>query len=790
MNKIKRNIIFDGQLFQSAAWNRGMGKYSLCLLRALFIEDKYNYEETYIIFTKHMELKDEARKAIANAIPSAKMLFLDLRVPKDPNLPIKNLQDHNSKILKQLVAEQTNKTDFFILSLFIDQVCTVFPKNARKILLFYDLIPLQYNIRYGLARGYPNYLSRFKTLFESDVILTISQTVADDIATYLGINNKHIFNINGAAIDRNFQLAQKPAHFRDKRYVLMPSGNELRKNNFRAVQAFELYRKRYGDSNIKLVLTSFFDDETKQQLLQQSSNLIFTGNVPESNLLWLYKNATTILFVSEYEGLGLPVLEAIEANKPIVCSELTTFNEMSKTAFYYADQFNPVDIAEALKSAIDKVDFEQKISEYSDILYKYNWSNSASKAMMAIFETPDLDEKIKPRVAIFAPNPSGYSAIGKVVMLLHPQLSKHFDIDYYIEDGKTSMIFERPSYLPYIAKTYKASAFNVKTYRRYDAVIYHIGNSEYHVETIKNALYLPGFVIIHDTHLKSIFHSELLEYSYVDEKRLEMEQKLNLLQKTQMTSYLSSIANGQLGIVVHSKYAHKALKETCVVDIPIISTNLPVATPKIIGTKRNKKFTVGFAGIIHEAKGVNIVEKIANSATFSDINVSIFGIPLIPADTMSRLESYPNVNIETNLTDFEFQTKLSKLDVLINYRPYYNGETSLTTIEAMRFGVVPIVRNIGWFKELPNDCVLKASTVEQVIDLLEDFRLDIQKREFMSKNAQEFMKKKYSYENYAQDLVKLVDCSKKVKKSTNHLIEVAIKKHATMTSLKNIITKL
>lgn len=780
----KKNIIFDGQVFQSAAWERGMGKYSLALLRSLAKKSEYPYDHTYIVLSKHIGLRDEVRKALTVAMPTAKLLFLDLKVPEPPNTTsIKDMQKHNSSALESLVSSLDGITDFLILSLFIDQVCSVFPPNTRNILLFYDLIPLQYSERYGKFGNYGNYLAKFKTIFEADLILTISQTVADDLSINLGIDDKIIFNIDGAPIDREHRLSKSQEQPLSTRYVLMPTGNDLRKNNYRAVRAFELYKRAYSDSKIQLVITSYFDETTKKDLLKQSSKLIFTGNVSESRLHWLYSHAEAILFVPEYEGLGLPVLEAAEFNKPIVCSNLSVFQEMSKTAFYYTNQLDPLDIAESLKSALDNVDIVKKINEYPLILKRFTWDNTAKKALEAISKLKNRDFPKKPRIAVLAPNPSGYSAIGKVVMQLHPALSRYFDIDYYLEDGKTPGNFMRPSYLQYIARTFQATRFNARKYRDYDAVIYHIGNSEYHVETIKNALHLPGYAIIHDTHLNSVFHGLLLDFDYIDESRLEAEQILNKLQKTNLTSCLSSLVNNQLGLVGHSNYALKALGKTTVMDIPILKTNLPTATPLIKKSNMNKKFTIGFAGIIHEDKGLNIVEKIMNSSAFTDDRIIIFGVPLISEAVMSRLESFPNVEVATNLSDFDFQIKLSQLDVLINYRPHYNGETSLTAIEAMRFGVVPIVRDIGWFKELPDSCALKAKTTKDVVELLEEFRLDITKREAMSRNAFELMKKQYSYENYARDLAEFVYSEKPGEDNINNKLQKALKKGTTLKKL-------
>lgn len=784
-------IIFDGQVFQSAAWDRGMGKYSFSLLLALNVSKEYRYKKTYIIFTKHLPLKNEVKNAIQKAAPGAKFKFLDLKVPNlSGNHNIKPLQSRNEAILDRFIADEVGnqpRPDFIILSLFIDQICAVFPRQARKILLFYDLIPLQYCNRYGQLGNFHNYLARVKTILEADNILTISQTVADDLAVYLGINKRKLCNIEGAAIPRYHEQPQKPEQGFPQKYVLMPSGNDLRKNNLRAVQGFEEYRHRFSDPDIYLLITSFFDEVTMQQLRDVSPHVIFTGNVTEAELNWLYKNTQALLFVSEYEGLGLPILEAAEVDKPVVCSNLTVFNEMSTTAFYYADQHSPAAIAESLNDALLGITIEEKIRQYPAILKRYTWQHSAEKTLQFL-NTSSGEEQTqnpKPRLAVFTPNPKGYSAIGKVVMQLHPELSKHFEIDYYVEDGKSNNQFSRPSYLPEVAKVFRATDFNAKRYADYQAVLYHIGNSEYHLETIKNALHLPGYTIIHDTHLKDIFEVAY-QYGYIDQSRLSAESNLDDILKTDKTSHLASISNAQLGIITHSHYATQAVEALRLNAVPIQRLNLPTATPELRKQKINHAFSIGFAGIIHKAKGINVIEQVAQSAAFRDASIFIFGIPLVTEETLNRLNSYPNVSIETSMTDFEFQTRLSGMDVIINYRPKYNGETSLTVIEAMRYGAVPFVRNVGWFAELPDTCVCKLENENELISALEVFRSNPQQQEVMAMSARELTDKDFSYEQYAEGIAAFIQSSLR-NATVNNRIHEKLKQGGSLRSIKKII---
>jgi glycosyltransferase involved in cell wall biosynthesis len=787
-----RIAFIDGQVFQSAAWDRGMGKYSLCLLSALRSEKKYDYNETYIIFTDRLELKKEARQAVINAMPDAKLVFLNLGIPNiHDHDSIESLMRRNTSILngfiKRTITDVT-LADFVILSLFIDQVCSVFPQVGRKILLFYDLIPLQYSDRYGSFHSYSNYLRRYKIVLEADYIWTISQTVADDLAVYMGLDTKKILNINGAPIERGHQESRKPTHIEiPDRYLLMPSGNDLRKNNERAIQAVAEYNQVNQD-DISVVITSFFDDETRGKLRGGSDKVIFTGNVSEGELRWLYENADALLFVPEYEGLGLPILEAVEFSVPVVCSNLTVFDEMSPTAFYNGDQFTSTSIATAIMNALRRKDWQNKLEEYPEILSRYTWQKTAQVALDFVHKDTTTKARAvpKPRVAVFTPDPAGYSAIGKFNLHLHPALSEYFDIDYYVEKGVGKKAAVRPSYLSEVATTYDAKDFNAKKYADYDAVLYHVGNSEFHLNTIKNALYLPGYAVMHDTNLKPIFEQGLFEHEYITKERLDAEQLLDDLLESKQTSHIGSILNNQLGVVGHSNYTVQAMA-AITSDVFIIKrANLPVATPVMKKRSIESRFSIGFAGIIHPAKGLSLLDMIVESGLFADAHIYLFGIPLVPDAELRRIDSLPNVTVLTNLTDFEFQSKLADIDVLINYRPDYNGEASAATVEAMRLGVVPIVRKIGWFDELPDDSVLKVEGQDGVMPAIKELYDDRAKLQKMSYSARETTRREFNQQKYAKDIADMISRKLSLGSNTRRVSE-ALKRRAPKKQVRTLI---
>jgi glycosyltransferase involved in cell wall biosynthesis len=754
----KRIIVFDGQVFQSTAWDRGMGKYSFNLLSAFSKSKDFKYHKAIIVFSKNKELPKDALKALKGLGYKFGLEFLDLEIPKiEPGENIMPIEMKNRTVLEDYIVSLKNEVDFVILSLMIDQYAAVFPGNSRKIILFYDLIPFQYSDRYGKMWSYHNYLHRFKTLFESDLILTISETVSDDLVLYTGIDKKIIRSLVGGPIERGHLKSSKPKKLDiSEDFILMPSGNDLRKNNFIAVQAFEETIDRLNRKDLKLVITSHFDEKTKRELESISKNIIFTNNVSEEELKWLYENTKVLLFVSEYEGLGLPILEAVEVDKPIVCSNLTVFNEMSIEGFYYADEKNTGSISHALELSLNYDNFVDKKKSYKQVVNRYTWENTARQAVEAFSEIPVKirpKNTVKPKIAIFAPDPRSYSAIGKVVMLSHHALSQEFEIDYYIESSRSDNPFGRESFLSSVANTYDARQFTAKKYSEYESVIYHIGNSELHIESIRNALHLPGHLIIHDTRLNDVFEHELKKYSYISEKRLLAERQLESHFSSERTSYLVSLVNASLGVFVHSDYAKKAVEAIKLHDnINVVKANLPASTPKREKLKINGGFSVGFGGIIHKAKGLNIIDSIATSPDLNDVDITLFGIPLTEPGELLRIESYSNVRIHKNLTDFEFESILSKMDVIISYRPTYNGETSLTVVEALRHGVIPIVRNVGWFSELPDNVAIKIDKEEQVVAAIKQLQENEKLLNDMKLAAKSYAEEELSYVGYAEKI--------------------------------------
>jgi glycosyltransferase involved in cell wall biosynthesis len=199
----------------------------------------------------------------------------------------------------------------------------------------HDLIPLLLPAYRGgpLQRAYTALVSR--TVRRAAAVLTDSAASRRDIIAHLGLPPERVHAVHLAAAPRYqpvsdpAELARVRARYRlpDGPFLLYLGGFDVRKNVPRMIEAFARMGAgglglgtRDQGSGIKLVVAgklpevdSAFAPDPRRVVaeLGLEDRVHFTGWVDEADKPALYSLAVAVLFVSEYEGFGLPVLEAM-----------------------------------------------------------------------------------------------------------------------------------------------------------------------------------------------------------------------------------------------------------------------------------------------------------------------------------------------------------------------------------------------------------------------------------------------------------------------------------------------
>ena len=172
------------------------------------------------------------------------------------------------------------------------------------------------------------------------------------------------------------------------KYVLSLCSVEPRKNIVRLLNAWKQIEGRYKD--IWLVIAGaegselVFDKVLHGQI---PPRVHFTSHVPEEYLAALYAGAIVYVYVSLYEGFGLPPLEAMAAGCPAIVSKTTALPEVCKDAAFYVDPCDVEAIAKAMSVLIAEPGRRRMLSERglaraSD----FTWDKSA-RLHEKVFET-------------------------------------------------------------------------------------------------------------------------------------------------------------------------------------------------------------------------------------------------------------------------------------------------------------------------------------------------------------------------------------------------------------------
>lgn len=677
---MKRKLIIDAQLFHTPAWHRGMGKYSTELIAAVnyLNSQKKCWDSIELILSSRIPMEPGVLSTIKKQTKLSKVVRLDLSRDEITNAVAvmeRNRRSIDNYIGSILAKGSTTKIDFLILSPMQGGVCSVFPSDekVRKSVIFYDLIPFMFHDMYfknPVAKM--ESLTKVGELLRADRYLSISKTVANDLAIYMGVDPSRIKNIDGGAITHARKskkiLVNKP-------FILMPTGNELRKNNRTGILGFNTFNNRH-DNKFTLVVTSTFDPDQVAELSRYSDKVTFTGNITGEELNYLYEQCDALLFPSEYEGLGLPVLEAVEKNKPVACSDISVFREISETAFNFFDPDYGTSIASALEktldSAVDK-------ALYTSILERYSWGGTAEAFVNALSYKDDEIASIGRQIAIFAPNPSCDSPSTRMVQRLHSELSRRYTPTYFL-DGEPSHDSFRPNMLPFISPTTDIIEDVPIMVDDYKIKIYHIDNGEDSSKILFTALANPGIVILHDLDLRKTWDYLKNGLSLISLSRYNTELSLDEKYSNSQANMLISLINSQKAIIVFSLESKKiilGLAKNIGVDIQVKVACYPISS-LVYGELCSGDDMFGSFESAAVDRGWAMFEK-SDSKGLEKV--------VIGCDSSNETSRQSNQFVTLKISnDRQLEKSLSKLSLSF----CYDKTTDLLALESSRYGAIPI----------------------------------------------------------------------------------------------------
>jgi glycosyltransferase involved in cell wall biosynthesis len=215
-------------------------------------------------------------------------------------------------------------------------------KTLKRFLTVYDLIPILHPEFFGtnLVRGLPEIIN---SLGPEDFALCISKSTRDDLCSYRpDLDPARVFVTHLAASELFYRVSDEerltavrskyniPA---DVPYLLSLGTLEPRKNIEHVIKCFAKLVREQNIRDLQLVLVGVkgWDYDgifSALNALDVRERIIVTGYVEDEDLAPLYSGAIGFVYLSLYEGFGLPPLEAMQCGVPVITSNNSSLPEV------------------------------------------------------------------------------------------------------------------------------------------------------------------------------------------------------------------------------------------------------------------------------------------------------------------------------------------------------------------------------------------------------------------------------------------------------------------------------
>jgi glycosyltransferase involved in cell wall biosynthesis len=255
-----------------------------------------------------------------------------------------------------------------------------------------------------------------RSLLRAARVITVSESTKDDVVQIIGIPEKRVVRIYGAADPRYIQQTPGEAaraagpearHLERLRileryqvnypYLLFAGTIRPQKNIPRLVEAFALVRgelenhPEYRDLRLLIIGDEISSYPAVRQAVIQSrvqQAVRFLGFVPFSTLRVFYEAAAAFVFPSLYEGFGLPPLEAMASGTPVVCSNATSLPEVVDDAALVVNPENVFEIARGIREVLLDSELRASLIERGRAqCQKFTWRDTAEKVLQVYEET-------------------------------------------------------------------------------------------------------------------------------------------------------------------------------------------------------------------------------------------------------------------------------------------------------------------------------------------------------------------------------------------------------------------
>jgi len=269
---------------------------------------------------------------------------------------------------------------------------------AKKVLTVHDIAPVMLPQAYNCILRFDFTTVLPKLIENTDLTIVDSYSTMTDLIAKFGVRKDKLTVIH-LGVDTSFfhpyndhgQVMRK--YGLRSRFLLYVGNDRARKNLKTLIKAYVSVFHEIPDD---LVLIGPISDNTIRTYVNSTGlathikkevqeRITVLGYVAYEDLPRIYGAATALIFPSLYEGFGLPLLEAMACNVPVVLSDNSSLREVAGDAgLYINDPLNSEDIAENILEIITDESLRESLrSKGFKRAHGFSWETTVQKTINA-----------------------------------------------------------------------------------------------------------------------------------------------------------------------------------------------------------------------------------------------------------------------------------------------------------------------------------------------------------------------------------------------------------------------
>ena len=247
---------------------------------------------------------------------------------------------------------------------------------------------------------FPEHLNFFLRLYyqkrvpivarNATALVSVSDFSAKDISEHYGVDASSIHVISNAVGKEFVPVSEREKEETRKKltggkeYFIHVGTLYQRKNLLNQIKAFEKF-KESSKSEMKFLIAGNMVKDACELIeytnrSRYKEDVIFSGRISEDQLPAALSAANALVYVSVFEGFGMPILEALNCGTPVLTSKTSSMPEVAGDAALYADPHNIEEIAGAMYDLSSNEELRSTLlSHAAKQVAKFDWDRSAEQ---------------------------------------------------------------------------------------------------------------------------------------------------------------------------------------------------------------------------------------------------------------------------------------------------------------------------------------------------------------------------------------------------------------------------